>query len=74
MNGFRPIWSDIRLQCNTVNAWVMKNNDCYTQFSEQAVLELDNTAHHEPDIVSHLALIPMRYADITDELERQLVT
>jgi hypothetical protein len=31
-------------------------------------------AHHQPDIVSHSALIPIRYAQITDELERQVVT
>ena len=29
MTGFRPIWSDTRLQCSTVRACVAKNNECY---------------------------------------------
>jgi len=40
------------------------------QFNEQAVREsLNRTAHHQTDIVSHLALIPIRYPHIADELE-----
>lgn len=29
ITGFRPIWSESRLQCNTVRACVAKNNECY---------------------------------------------
>ena len=29
MTGFRPIWSDTRLQCSTVSACVAKNSECY---------------------------------------------
>ena len=32
-----------------------------------------SSAHQQTDVISHLTLVPIRYAQITDELEMRLV-
>ena len=75
MTGFRPMWSENRLQCNTVRACVAKNKECcdMKKLTLKPRMGRRLMTHQQSYIISNLSFVAIRDANVPYQLEKKAI-